>query len=224
MTATMRTLTIVATFALCPILRAQSPHQVMARAPERPHPGTRYLFYLHGRIVEDQGPAAVSPDFGPYQYAAIVQQLADSGFAVISEVRAPNTDPEAYADSVTRQIRHLLAWRIRPRDITVIGASKGAVIAMLVASRLADPVRFLLLANCNQYIFRRFPLRLHGDVLSIYEASDSLGQTCRPLFEQSPALGERHEIRLETGLKHGLIFRPLAAWLRPALAWARGGA
>lgn len=208
-----------ATLTLCTSPQVQ---RVMARAPERPQPGTRYLFYLHGKIVEDQGPAAVSPEYGPYEFSAIVRQLADSGFAVISEVRAPDTDPELYADSLTGQVGRLLAGGVPPSDITVIGASKGSVIAMLVSSRLTAPVRYVLLANCNDYIFRRFPLRLHGDVLSIYDAGDSLGQTCRPLFEQSPELGKRQEVRLETGLRHGIIFRPLEAWVRPALAWARG--
>ena len=209
---------MVATLALCTSPQAL---RVFDHAPERPQPGTRYIFYLHGRIVEDQGPVAVSPEFGPYEYAEIVQQLADSGFAIISEARGPDTDPELYADSVAAQVHHLLAEGIPPRDITVMGASKGSVIAMLVSSRLAAPVRYVLLANCNDYIFRRFSLQLHGDVLSVYEASDPLGQSCRPLFERSPDLGQRREVRLETGLGHGFIFRPLEVWVRPALAWAR---
>jgi hypothetical protein len=202
----------------------QAPGRVMPRAPERPAADGRYLFYLHGRIVEDQGVDAVSPEHGPYEYSAIVQQLAASEFAVISEARAPNTHPEVYADSVARQVHHLLASGVHPRNITVIGASKGAVIAMLVSTRLKAAIRYVLIANCNEYIFRTFSLSLHGDVLSIYEAGDPLGQTCRPLLDQSPELGERQEIRLDTGLRHGFIFRPLEAWVRPALAWARGAA
>lgn len=206
------------------MLQGQETSRVMPHASERPDPASRYLFYLHGRILEDQGPDAVSPEFGPYKYSAIVQQLADSGFTVISEIRTPNTDPEVYADSVADQIRQLLGGGVPPAYITVIGASKGSVIAMLVSSRLAAGIRYVLMANCNEYIFRMFSLHLHGDVLSIYEASDPLGQTCRALFERSPQLGERLEIRLETGLQHGFIFRPLEGWVRPALAWARGGA
>ena len=100
--------------------QGQAP-RVVREAPERPHPGSRYLFYLHGRIVEDQGANAVSPDYGRYEYSAIVSQLAD--------------------------------------------------------------------------------------VL--------------PLFDRSPNLGERQEVRLSTGLRHGFIFRPLDVWLRPAVTWAR---
>jgi hypothetical protein len=195
----------------------------MPRAPERPAARARYLFYLHGKIVEDQGADAVSPELGRYEYAAIVKHFADSGFTVISEVRARDTDPEAYADSVVRQIRRLLAAGTRPQGVTVVGASKGSVIAMLVSTRLAEPVRFVLLANCNDYVLRRFPLRLHGEVLSIYEASDSLGRSCEALFEQSPRLARKEEIRLEIGLEHGFLYRPLREWLGPTVAFARAG-
>ncbi|HJU64727.1 MAG TPA: metallophosphoesterase [Gemmatimonadaceae bacterium] len=206
-----------------PLDGGDSRARALTHAPERPQAGTSYLFYLHGRIVEDQGPSAVSPQFGRYEYEAIVRHFVDSGFTVISEVRARDTDPERYADSVVTQIRRLLAGGVRPHDVTVVGASKGSVIAMLVATRLAQPVRFVLLANCNESILRRFTPSLHGDVLSIYEASDSLGQSCRALFDQSPRLGRRHEIRLETGLQHGFLYRPLPQWVAPTVAWARSG-
>jgi hypothetical protein len=205
-------------------VHAQAQPMVVPRAPERPDASGRYLFYLHGRIIEDQGADAVSPDYGRYEYSAIVQQLAGKGFTVISEVRAPNTDPEVYADAVVRQIQHLLASGVQPANVAVIGASKGAVIAMLISSRLTTAIRYVLMANCNQFIFKTFSLSLHGAVLSIYEASDELGQTCSPLFDRSPSLGTRREIRLATGLRHGFIYRPLEAWLAPAVAWAKGGA
>ncbi len=216
-------LALAAALALTTTARAEAPQGVIPRVPESPDPEGRYLFYLHGRIVEEQGLAAVSPDHGPYEYAAIVRALADAGLTVIGEVRARDTDPEAYADSVAAQIGRLLAAGVRPRDVTVLGASKGAVIAMLVSTRLAVPVRYVLLANCNDYILRTFTLRLHGDVLSIYDAGDPLGQSCQPLFDESPDVGERREIRLDTGLGHGFIFRPLESWLRPAIEWARDG-
>jgi pimeloyl-ACP methyl ester carboxylesterase len=218
-----RTSVFAALLALSPALAAQSSMPVMSRAPERPEVGARYVFYLHGRIVEDQGADAVSPELGRYEYTAIVRQLADSGFSVISEVRARDTDPEVYADSVVRQIRRLLAASTRPQDITVVGASKGSVIAMLISTRLAEPVRLVLLANCNDYVLRRFRLRLHGEVLSIYEASDSLGRSCAPLFERSPGVTRKQEIRLETGLGHGFLYRPLPEWVGPTVSFARTG-
>jgi hypothetical protein len=63
--------------------------------------------------------------------------------------------------------------------------------------------------------------KLHGDVLSIYEESDSLGRSCQKIFAQSPDLGRSGEIRLQTGLKHGFIYRPLAQWMGPVVGWAK---
>ncbi|HSL68809.1 MAG TPA: alpha/beta hydrolase [Longimicrobiales bacterium] len=217
----IRTWIVLTALLPAALLHAQSPGKVLPRAPALPDASARYLLYLHGQIVEDQGVAPVSPQFGSYEYRAIVGQLADSGFTVISEARAPNTDVRIYADSVLRQIRRLLANGITAHHITVVGASKGSVIAMLVSTRLPDPVRYVLLANCGDDILRRFRPRLHGDVLSIYEASDPIGASCRPLFQQSPDIGQHDEIRLQTGLKHGFLYRPLPEWIGPTIAWAR---
>ncbi len=205
-------------------LNGQTPKPVIARVPNHSAAiGTPYLFYLHGRIVEDQGPEAVSSEFGPYRYMEIVGVFADSGFTVVSEVRAPNTDPLSYADSIVQQIERLVALGVPPDAITVVGASKGAVIAMLVATQLvAIPIRFVLLASCNDTMRRRFSPRLHGDVLSIYEASDAIGQSCREIFAESPQLRDRRELRLQTGLGHGFIFHPLPEWVGPTVRWARG--
>ena len=50
-------------------------------------PAKHYLFYLHGRIIEDQGLSAISPIYGEYQYEEILQKLGSQGFEVISEQR-----------------------------------------------------------------------------------------------------------------------------------------
>jgi hypothetical protein len=210
--------------AIAPAPQAQKPSGIVARAPEHPAKAERYLFYLHGRIIEDQGPDAVSPEYGRYEYKRILERLAFEGFTVISEERRPNTDPEMYANVIARQIHHLLDSGVPASNVSVIGASKGSVIAMLVSSRVPAAVRYVLMANCNEDIFERFPLQLHGDVLSIYEDSDELGQTCGPLFDRSPELGRRREVRLATGLRHGFLFRPLEEWVKPAVVWARDGA
>ena len=181
-----------------------------------------YLFYLHGKIIEDQGPHGVSPKFGRYDYPAILATLRARGLEVVSEVRPRDTDPGAYADRVVGEIRELLAHGVAPSRITVVGASKGSVIASLVSTRLRNPrVRYVLLANCNDWLIRTHDPRLTGEVLSIYETSDDLGGTCRPLAARSRRLRRFAEIRLTTGLGHGMVYRPIRAWVDPAAAWAR---
>ena len=185
-------------------------------------PAPRYLFYLHGAIVEDQGPQGVSPRFGRYDYPGIIAALRRSGLTVESEVRPHGTDVNAYADKVVGQVRSLLARGVPASHITVVGASKGAVITSLVSTRLGEPhVRYVMLANCNDWLIRTHHPRLTGELLSIYEASDQTGGSCDKLVARSPQLSRYREIRLTTGLGHGMVYRPLAQWVGPTVAWAK---
>jgi anti-sigma factor RsiW len=99
-----------------------------AASPEAPAGGlrdTRFLFYLHGQIVEDQGPNAVSPKYGHYQYAAILAALSAGGYTVISEVRPQGTDVLTYARRLVVQVDSLKVAGVPSRHITIVGASKG---------------------------------------------------------------------------------------------------
>ena len=81
--------------------------RVLTDVPSPADPQGRYVLYLHGRILEEQGRQAVSPDFGRYEYDAVLRALADRGFTVIAEVRPRGTGPE-YAHRVAAQLRRLL--------------------------------------------------------------------------------------------------------------------
>jgi len=45
--------------------------------PESIDPARQYLFYLHGRIIEDQGLPAIDPIYGEYEYIAILEKLSE---------------------------------------------------------------------------------------------------------------------------------------------------
>jgi hypothetical protein len=184
-------------------------------------PEPRYLFYLHGAIVEEQGPQGVSPRFGPYDYPGILAAFRERGFTVISEARPKGTNAVAYAGTLAGEVQALLTRGVDPSRITVVGASKGAVIAALASARLGNPrLRYVLLANCNPWLIRTYDPRLTGEVLSIYEASDDIGKSCDEVVRRSPGIARYHEVRLETGLGHGMVYRPLAEWVVPAAEWA----
>lgn len=194
---------------------------VVTTAPEHPDPKAIYVFYLHGRIVQEEGRHAVSPRYGPYAYDAIVDALAARGIVVIADARKKGTDPDAYARDVAAQVRGLLAAGVAPAHVTVIGASMGGYIALRVSSTVEDPrVGYVVLGICDEQTVPLFTGRIHGEILSIYEASDTEG-SCGALFSGSPAVTRHAEIRLETGLAHGFLFRPLPGWVDPALRWAR---
>jgi len=98
--------------------------------PDSIDPSKQYLFYIHGKIIEDQGIPAVSPDFGEYKYQEILESLAGHGFVVISEIRPKNTDDVEYARRVSGQVIKLIKAGVPAGQITVVGASKGAAIAV----------------------------------------------------------------------------------------------
>jgi len=185
----------------------------------------QYIFYLHGKIVEDQGENAFDKinGYGAYEYKTIVDAFKKKKFKVISEVRARNTDPKEYSKKVVKQVDSLINKGINPGSITVVGASKGSMIAMLVSSYLKNKkVNFVFMAACNDYTLNQFPdITFYGNILSIYERSDEIGKTCASFKEKSPgSIGRYKEIELNTGLKHGFIFRPLAEWMNPTVEWA----
>lgn len=185
----------------------------------------KYLFYLHGKIVEDQGAHAVSPYFGSYQYDAILDAFRKEHFTVMSELRKPNTDVTGYAQHIVKQVDSLLKEGVEAKNITVVGASKGAVIAMYVSTFLKNrDLNFVFLAACNDGNFEGFSdLQFCGNILSIYEKSDDIGKSCiRFKNKAASSINHYKEIGINTGLQHGFLFKPMDEWMKPAVAWANG--
>jgi len=185
-------------------------------------PPARYIIYLHGRIIEDQGRRPTSPDFGTYEYDAILDTLRHAGFVVLSDQRPPKTNADSFATHVAAQVDSLLGVGVPARAITVVGFSKGGWIAILASARIRNPdISYVFLGACGAWAYEP-TLHIIGRVLALVEASDSLGISCEPMFaHQAPGTRTR-EVRLHTGLRHGAFFRPDDAWLRPVIAWAGG--
>ncbi|HEX8633821.1 MAG TPA: alpha/beta hydrolase [Pyrinomonadaceae bacterium] len=182
----------------------------------------RYLFYLHGRIVEDKGIRPMSEQHGVYEYEKILETFKEAGFMVISEARAKGTDVGQYAAKVAGQVSALLKAGVSPRHITVVGASKGSMIAMHVSSLLKErEVNFVLIAGCGEQTLKNPELDLNGRVLSIYDASDAGAGTCEKLLARSGGLNRRDEVKLNLKLGHGFIYRPLKEWVAPTVEWAK---
>ena len=146
--------------------------------PETIDPSSHYMFYLHGKIIEDQGIPAISPEFSEYEFEAILEKLSSYGFILIGEKRAQNTNPEVYARKVVDQVNiktnenHYSRTkqetnsrrnygvgygycapgdeRGRASDISVVGASKGAGITIYVSNILKNKeINYVLLAICH---------------------------------------------------------------------------
>jgi hypothetical protein len=196
---------------------------ILDDVPAQVRPGARYLIFLHGRIVEEQGLRPADERFGTYEYQQILDTLAASGAEVIAEQRPRGTDFRAFGSHVADQVRVLLAAGVPAERIAVVGFSKGGAIAMIASARLDDPrVTFVFLGSCGDWVQGRDDLGVRGRILSIYEASDELGTSCEPLFAQAGDPGEHREIRIDTGGGHGAFYRPRAEWLDPLFDWVGG--
>jgi hypothetical protein len=186
----------------------------------------KYLFYLHGKIIEDQVIPAISPDYGEYEYQAILEKLAKYGFIVISEPRAKNTDSTEYAKRIKEQVSVLLNSGVPAKNITIIGTSKGAGIAILASHLLEnEAVNFVVMAICDPATItelKQNDVSLYGNVLSIYDYADELAGSCQELFSfsEGKGLSKHNEVILNVGTGHGILFKPLDEWITPAIQWA----
>jgi hypothetical protein len=197
--------------------------------PEAIDPAQKYLFYIHGKIIEDQGIPAISPEFGEYEYAAILEKLSAQGFIVISEQRPKNTDGIAYARRVADQVQALFKAGIPEENITVVGASKGAAITMYVSHFLEKrEMNYVILGACHPdtvHDLMESEIYLFGNVLSIYDtADDEFAGSCEEYFafsKNNGGLARHDEIVLNIGTGHGILYKPLDEWILPSVRWAR---
>jgi hypothetical protein len=185
------------------------------------------MFYLHGIIIEDQGIPAISPDYGEYEYGAILERLRGYGIVIISEQRPKDTDGEAYARKVADQVMTLLSAGVPAKNITVVGASKGAGIAIYVSHFLEnEEINFVIMAICHpdevEYL-KQNQIYLHGNVLSIYDSVDEFAGSCQELFSFSEGKGisRYDEVVLNLGTGHGILYKPLDEWIIPTVQWAK---
>jgi len=195
---------------------------VLTEVPERVDPGGRYLFYLHGQIVEDQGPRPEHPQLGIYEYQVIRDTLAAGGLNVISEARQAGTDVWTYAQKVKGQVEKLLAAGVPPQRIIVAGHSKGGAIAILTSSLLQnDRINFVFLACCGDWMIANPRVDLRGRILSIYDTGDEFAFPCQRAFQHTDHPLDAREIEIDTGWGHGAFYRPMAEWLEPMMTWVK---
>lgn len=192
--------------------------------PGKLDPSTKYLFYLHGGIVQEQGINAVSKDFGRYEYLAILDTFRKRGFVVISEPRPKGTVEQEYAAFVSREIDTLLREGVPANNIIVVGASLGAYITVELANmRKNSEIKYALLGLCSDYslnLFSKYEAELCGNFLSVYEGSDSKG-SCDKILMNKNCKSAYQEIKLTMGNSHGFLYKPYKEWVDPLVKWAR---
>lgn len=213
---------LIFTFFLLAIFSQGNAQAIFPDVPDKIDTRAEYLFYLHGRIVEIKGIRPISEKYGAYEYEKIVEALKNRGFNVISEARKRKTNSNFYAQKVISQVNRLLHAGVPPSNISVVGASKGALIAMLVSTGLQNKeVNFVFISGCADGI-QRFDLNFYGNILSIYDEKDQLVGSCEKFIDISTGINRHKEIRLKVGTGHGIIYKPLKQWIDPVVQWAKG--
>jgi hypothetical protein len=184
----------------------------------------KYLFYLHGAVVTLLGNNAINqsmPEWGPYEYLNILDSLRNRGFNVISENRQAKIHDSVYVSKLVKQIDTLFHAGVKPENIVVLGASAGWHIAIHASARLMNTkLSYVIMGGCWPETYKDyFNLQLNGRFLSIIEATDPHG-TCLRIFETRK--NSFKEIKLNTGLSHGFIYKGYRAWIDPVVQWFEG--
>lgn len=216
--------------------------EVLPQPPASIDPGKKYLFFLHGLSVEQQGPDAYSREFQKVnQSTAVAQSLANLGYTVLTEARPKGTRVQAYAEKIAHQVEQLLAAGVAPKNIALVGHSKGGYIAIAAATKLANPnIAYAVLAGCTLPTVRNIggvdaratyetlvaatQGQLVGRFLSLYDSTDAWMGTCEELKAANPKI-EMKEMTLQSGLAagmgHSLFYAPENVWLTPLKAWLK---
>jgi len=195
---------------------------ILKQVPDNPDNTKRYLFYLHGLIVEEAGIRPKSQEHGYYEYELILEALAQEGFIVISEVRGKGTEIKPYAESIASQIKKLLVNGVSPENITVVGASRGGDISAYISNLLREKkTNYIFLAGLFEKYLEDENLKLYGNVLSIHDQSDKFSITPALYFQRSKGLGIFKEIVLNLNIGHGLVYKPHREWIDPFLEWMK---
>ncbi|UTW63999.1 alpha/beta hydrolase [bacterium SCSIO 12741] len=185
----------------------------------------RFVIFLHNRFLEEHNLNDLHPDFGRVEYEEILSEFRKSNLTVISEMRNENVNARLYAVGIVNKINSLLKSGVEPQNITIVGTSKGGYIAQYV-STLANnkDLNFVFIACFRSSDIQELPeINFCGNILTIYERSDSYGVSARERKETSNCEIEHFkELELNTGLGHGFLFKPLKEWIEPTIKWANG--
>lgn len=184
-----------------------------------------YLFFLHNRFLETHELTEAHPQYGKVEYAEILQSFKNEGLNVVSEKRPAEFDFHTYARSISTQIDSLISKGIPPKNITIVGTSKGGYIAQYVSTYLENPnVNFVFIASFRDSDLEEYPdINFCGNILTIFEKTDEYGVSAKARKATSSCeLNHFKEIEINTGLRHGFLFKAMPEWIEPTIGWAKG--
>ena len=204
--------------AFCFFSASVNAGRIVSDVPSDPDKSEKFIFYLHGSVEEAEGATD--------KYDAAVQVIAESSATVISKVR-DETDPNTYALKLKDQVDRLMSSGVPPKNITVSGFSKGAIIALAAAGVINNPkVNYVLLAGCSEYLNEKYGLdttKAAGRILSIYDAGDEKFGSCEGIIQANGKLTFEEKV-LDSGKGHKVFRIPkekfIEQWRDPLVGWA----
>ena len=177
------------------------------------------VVYLHNAWYEQHKSGEPHEKFGVYDIEGIKAALGE-GVMLEAPERDGSLSPAEAARVLVQDLNARIAQGRDPSTIKVIGASKGAYIAMLASAQMRNPkVRWVLIGGCNPKRLSRREPELTGRVLSIFESSDTVAGPCPKGTALTRATQSFEQAETHSGTSHGFLFTPDPAWVRPARAW-----
>ncbi len=198
-----------------------STSETLSKPPSNPDTSAHYLFYLHGRIIEDsKSLRPKSSKYGFYEYEKILKALERNGFIVIADIRNSKTNIKNFVLKIGNQVKELLDSGVPPNHINIVGASKGGAIAAFISNNLKNKnVNFVILAGLFKSLSSN-KLTLWGNILSIHDRADK-SQISPDLFlDKLGGKGKHKKIILNLGIGHGLLYKPYPEWVNPLVDWS----
>jgi len=191
---------------------------ILSDIPSDPDSDSKYIFYLHGSVEEEQGSTE--------KYESAIEAISDSDAIVISEVRN-ETDPNAYALKLKEQVNKLISKGVPASNITISGFSKGSIITLASASEINNKeINYVLLAGCSEYLNKKYNINISsasGRILSIYDSGDEKFGSCKSIIKESADI-EFKETELDSGKGHKVFRIPkekfIEQWRDPLIDWA----
>jgi hypothetical protein len=209
-------------FILVPIILIGciSTGQIKSEPPDVPNLKDKYLFWMHGLVLESRGPDSKRAK----NNEKIVEALASNGFFVITEHRDAVVIP-IYANKVANQVRELLDKGVPPQNITVSGYSKGALMAAAASADLENPeINFVLVSGCTDTYDLDYS-KVKGRILSIYDKGDEGWFSCAERIDsKAPGIVFKEiEILTEKGHKGFRIPKSkfMDLWQKPMFDWIK---
>tara|TARA_B110001454_G_C12589218_1_gene379434 strand:+ start:70 stop:633 length:564 start_codon:yes stop_codon:yes gene_type:complete len=149
---------------------------ILSHPPKEPKINEHYVFYSHGLIVEGKNLTPKHDRFGLYDFPAVKNALAYPKYNLIAYHRPLKTDPFKYANSLSEQVTTLIDKGVPPKNITLVGFSRGGFITALASSILANKeLNYVIMTACTSRLAKNKDVEIHGSLLSIYETSDGVG-------------------------------------------------